>query len=391
MEQQLQAWFRYASILGIQTGNAHTPRNQHVTGLCRAHTKRRSAFSQKINVLISRLQRCYYYALLLWVFAVYINGLYWRRRIPNAMLTWLVATTLFTAQAITNVLIIAESLWKQQEHEAFLLLLQRIAFAFKLRLRQPIEQQQFLLSLRRLLCFSMAVWLVGLLLFLLTSLWLQYIGYFWYGLWFIITMRVRIIQLLIYLRLLQHYMRCLCKQLSQVVAYHSAPDSRMLDYNYARLLTLEYLLAVKEVYALLCEAFHLLNDFAGWSLYSIISCFMLDITCNIYWSELILDGSASRRYYYIASIWWIISMIAIVWHICRLSDNCKQLDRLIANLLSRIIVSNTARSLRTYRLCLQQFTMQLQLQPLEVSARGFFILDMPLLMSAPRLILIYTP
>ncbi|XP_050330046.1 putative gustatory receptor 39b [Bactrocera neohumeralis] len=325
MEQQLQAWFRYAAILGIQTGNAHKPRNQHVTGLCRAHTKRRSAFSEKINVLISCLQRCYNYALLLWVFAVYINGLYWRRRIPNTMLTWLVATILFTAQAITNVLIIAETLWKQQEHEAFLLLLQRIAFAFKLRLRQPIEQQQFLLSLRHHLCFSMAVWLLGLLLFLLTSFWLQYIGYFWYGLWFIITMRVRVIQLLIYLRLLQHYMRCLCKQLSQVVAYHTAPDSQMLDYNYAKLLTLEYLLAVKEVYALLCEAFHLLNDFAGWSLCSNISCCMLDITCNIYWSQLILDGSAKRRYYYIASIWWIISMIAMVWHICRLSDNCKQL------------------------------------------------------------------
>lgn len=325
MEQQLHVWFRYASALGIQTGSAHSPQNQQTTELYSARTKRRSAFSQTTKALFARLQRGYGYALLLWVFAVYINGLYCRRRIPSAMLTWLVATILFTVQAITNVLIIAETLWKQQEHEAFLLLLQRIAFAFKLRLRQPIEQQQFVLNLRRHLCYLLTISLMGLWLFLLTTFWLQYIGYFWYGLWFIITMRVRIIQLLIYLRVLRHYMRCLCKQLCQIVAYHTAPNSQMLDYNCAKLLTLEYLLAVKDIYALLYEAFHLLNEFAGWSLCSIITCCMLDISCNIYWSQLSLDGNASRRYYYIASVWWLCPMIAIVWHICQLSDACKQL------------------------------------------------------------------
>ncbi|XP_004536477.2 putative gustatory receptor 39b [Ceratitis capitata] len=374
MDHHLLAWFRYAVILGIHTNDL----DNYAIDLIELKTTLRRLFMHKLKLLICR---CFNYLLLLCVFAVYINGLYWRKRISGIMLTWLVATILFTSQALTNLLIIIETIWKEQEHEAFLLLLQRIELTFKLRLRYATNKRLFAAKLRRYLYYLYTISLAGLVLFLVTTFWLQYIGYFWYGLWFIITMRIRIIQLLVYLRVLQHYLPCLALRLSGIVAYRMTPNQQILDVNNKRLASLDLLLAIREIYALLFEAFQLLNEFAGWSLFSIITCYMLDITCNIYWSLLSLDGFARRRYYYISSIWWLVPMLAMVWYVCQLGESCKKLDRLLASLLRKIFVANSARFVCDYRLVLQQFTMQSKLQHIEVCAKNFFILDTRLVMS----------
>ncbi|XP_054087006.1 putative gustatory receptor 39b [Zeugodacus cucurbitae] len=374
MEQQLRTWLRYGIMHGVYLGKssdqATVPTPQQAW-----HDAPIRLFP---NALIQRVHVC---ALLCAIGTLYIHGLYWRGSEPGLMLTWVAATVIFTTQICTNFLIIMEALWKQTEHETFLLLLDEIEVSLKLRLRQHVQPQLLCKIVRTHIIYLSALSFASLALFIVTSLWLNYIGYFWHGIWTIITMRLRIIQLIVYVRVLRHYLECLCTKLGQIEAYRTAPTQQLLDINYEKLASLECLVAIKDIYTQLHKAFHLLNSFAGWSLFSIIACYMFDFTCNLYWTLLSFDGFVRRRYYYIAGPAAMLPLIALICHLCYLCDNCTKLGRTMAHLLSKIVIMSSASSLRSYRLVLYQLSTQLQLQRIEVTAQHFFVLEIRFLMT----------
>ncbi|XP_039961112.1 putative gustatory receptor 39b [Bactrocera tryoni] len=379
MEQQLRTWLRYGILHGIylgETNNGTTLQTPRIASKHQAWTGAPKKLTRK--ALLQRVHMC---ILLCAIGALYIHGLTWLDFIPGLMLTWVSATVIFTTQICTNFLIVMEALWKQPEHEAFLLLLDEIEVSLKLRLRQDVQPLLLHKIVRTHLIYLLALSLGSIMLFIITSLWLNYIGYFWHGLWSIITMRLRIIQLVIYVRVLRHYLECLCTKLRQIEAYRTAPAQQLLDINYEKLASLEYLLAIKEIYMLLHKAFQLLNSFAGWSMFSIIACYMFDFTCNLYWTLLSLDGFVRRRYYYIAGPAAMMPLIALICHLCCLCDNCTKLGRTVAHLLSKITIMSTADTLSSYRLALYQLSAQLQLQRIEVTAEHFFVLEMRFLMT----------
>ncbi|XP_050329712.1 uncharacterized protein LOC126759135 [Bactrocera neohumeralis] len=375
MEQQFRAWLRYSLVFGFYispTPNA-CKKSAQATSLSRTN--------HGFTCSLQRLKKLYLYVLLPWLCVLYVNGLASRKSISGTVLSWTVAMVDFSSQALSNIVMAAEGIWRQQQHETFLRLLHEIEFSLRLRLRLDIKLDVFLPRVRQLLRFQLWLSAICVLIFVYNFIKWQYIGYFWYSIWFAIAMRLRLIQLLIYVCVLRHYMRCLCLKLQQLVAYRMAPSQQLLDVNYEKLQTLAYLLAIKDIYDLLYKAFELLNAFAGWSLFSIIFCYMLDYGCTLYWALLSWEGYLERRNYYVACFWWLLPMTIIIWHLCYLCHNCKQLDRLIASMLCRIIVVNSSQSMCAYRMLLQQFSTQLQLQCIEVTARNFFTLNIRLIMS----------
>ncbi|XP_054729372.1 putative gustatory receptor 39b [Anastrepha obliqua] len=382
MEQKFQIWFRLCIFFGIYVlpPNRNYSTNRTSNFILTQSRKPSHCFAMS-SKSIFMLQRLYISILTLMICALYVHGLPRQNVSPTLQLTWVATVILFSCQVLTNLLILMEAIWRRSQHAAFLMLLEEIEVSFKLRLRQDVQKLTLLRSLQCLIgCFA-ALSLVGFLLFMVTSVWLNYIGYFWHGLWSILTVRVRVIQLLVYVRILRHYLECLCVKLRQIVAYRMAPEQRMLDINYEKLESLEYLLAIKETYGLIFRAFQLLNYFAGWSFLSIVICYMFDISCNIYWTLMSLDGFPNRRYFYIAGPVSLLPLITIIWHLCYLCDKCKELARNIGCLLCRLKIMSTAKSMVPYRLVLHQFSTQLQLQRIEVTAQNFFALELRLLVT----------
>ncbi|XP_053949410.1 putative gustatory receptor 39b [Anastrepha ludens] len=370
MEQQLRDWLRYTVVLGFYVSPCKHQPIKHLVWAERPKVRFRY-----------RLKIIYLYALLPWICVLYVNALIYRKFVAGVMLSWLLTMVFFSSQAFSNLLIAAEGIWRRQQHEEFLRRLQEIELSLKLRLKQDVNVGWLVRRVRCLLEYLLWLTFICYCLFIYNFAYLQYVGYFWYSIWFAITMRLRLIQLLIYVRVLQHYMKCLCMKLQQVVAYRMAPNRQLMDINYEKLQSLDYLLAIKEIYALLFKEFQLLNDFAGWSLFSIILSYMLDYGCTLYWALLSWEGYQERRKYCIACFWWFVPMTAIVWHLCLLCDNCMKLDRFIAELLSKIIITRSSKSLHSYRLLVHQFSTQLQLQYIEVTGKSFFTLNLRLLMS----------
>lgn len=329
MEQQIRVWLRYCIPLGVylRENNENTAKIITIRNNKHDRDHKQEAWSQTRQqaTVNARLQQLHVSFLLCTICVLYTHGLYWRGYIPGLMLTWITSTVIFTSQICTNLLIIMETIWKRSQHETFLTLLDEIEVSLKLRLRQDVQRLALCRNMRAHLVHLLVISLAAMTLFIITSLWLNYIGYFWHGLWSIVTMRLRLIQIIMYVRILRHYLRCLCAKLCQIEAYRRAPDQQMLDINYEKLASLEYLLAIKEIYSLLHRCFRLLNNFAGWSLFSIITCYMFDFSCNVYWTLLSFDGFARRRYYYIAGPAAMFPLIALICHLCYLCDNCMKL------------------------------------------------------------------
>ncbi|XP_067634668.1 putative gustatory receptor 39b [Eurosta solidaginis] len=258
------------------------------------------------------------YLLICVLCAIYIHGLHWRNLIPGLMLTWIASTIIFTCQVGTNFIIIYEAMHKQTEHENFLTLLDEIEVSLKLRLNLNVQQMTLLKCFRFHIISHIVIAIIPHLLYVITSVWLNYTGYFLHGLWSILTLRIRIVQVLIYVRILRHYLECLCVKMRQIEVYRRAPQQRMLDVNYERLDSLECLFAVKDIYALLHRAFVLLNSFAGWSLFCTVTSYLFDTSANLYWTLLSFDGYVRRRYYNIAGVAVIAPLIIIILHLCYL-------------------------------------------------------------------------
>ncbi|XP_053949408.1 putative gustatory receptor 39b [Anastrepha ludens] len=386
MEQQLRVWLRYTVVLGLYVSPRKRPpakKSPQLSAEAAApvHGKRLAWAGRSKLGFRYRLEIVYLNALLPWICVLYVNALIWHELVGDVMLSWLLTILFFSSQAFSSLLIAAEGIWRRQQHEEFLRRLQEIELSLKLRLKQDVNVGWLVRRVRCLLEYLLWLTFICYCLFIYNFAYLQYVGYFWYSIWFIITMRLRLIQLLIYVRVLQHYMKCLCMKLQQVVAYRMAPNRQLMDINYEKLQSLDYLLAIKEIYTLLFKEFQLLNDFAGWSLFSIVLSYMLDCGCTLYWTLLSWEAYEERRKYRIAGFWWFVPMTVIVWHLCLLCDNCMKLDRFIAELLSKIIITRPSKSLHSYRLLVHQFSAQLQLQYIEVTGKSFFTLNLRLIMS----------
>ncbi|XP_017475002.1 PREDICTED: putative gustatory receptor 23a [Rhagoletis zephyria] len=301
------------------------------------------------------------------------------RPIPGNILSWMVATIFYSSQAFSTFVIVAEGIWRQQEHEEFLRLLQEIELSLKLRLNQDVNLDWCDRKVRFLLNYLLWMSLICYYLVFYYSPTLEYNAYFWSILWFVFTMRFRLIQLLLYVRVLQHYMECLCMKVRQIVELRVAPSRQLMDVNYEKLQSLEYLQAIKEIYALLFREFQLLNDFAGWSLFGLITNYAFDFGFTAYCIIITFEGCVKHRKHYFTLLWWVLTTSVVVCHICLLCDKCKKLEHTLAALMSKIIISSSSKSLRQYRLLVHQFSTQLQLQPIEVTAKHFFTLDLRLI------------
>lgn len=336
MERQLRGWLRYCVYFGIYVGvyedtsattisetGGDTNNKIALCAIQRCHGQRPQWYRGQQNNKIFRQQRLYLWFLTLVLYTVYFLGLYTRSSYPG--ISWVAATILFTVHVLTMTLLMREAWCKQAQHDLFLQILEEIETALRLRLRHNVQSAQLLCDLRRLIVYLSVISALGFALFALTTMWLSYVDYFWFGFWLIIIIRVRVIQLIVYLCILRHFLRCLCAQLRLIVAYHTARGQTILDVDGVHLRSLKCLLAVKEIYELLHREFQLLNEFAGWSLFTSISSYLLDAICTLYWMLLSLDGFVRRRNYEIAGIFVLLPLALFLWYLMFLCDNCKQL------------------------------------------------------------------
>ncbi|XP_028901650.2 gustatory receptor 68a-like [Zeugodacus cucurbitae] len=373
MEQKLRAWLRYSLVFGLYM--SPTQRTQYINR--GATSRKRLAWVGHSQILQPQhLKIIYMYLLLMGLCAIYVRALASSKPVPG-----LASDAVTTIRALTSLVIVAEGLWRQQQHETFLRLLHDIEFSLKLRLRGDIKFDSLPSRVRWLLKYLLWLSLICFVMAVYNFSQLQYLGRYWYSIGYSIIIRFRIIQLCVYVCVLRNYLECLCMKLQQLVAYRTAPNQQLLDINYENLQSLEYLRAIKHIYDLLYKAFEQLNEFAGWSLFAIITCYILDYCCVVNWVLLSWEGYLESCSYYIPGFWWLLPITAIIWHICYLCHNCKQLDRLLATNLSRIIITSSSQSKCSYHIFLQQFCTQLELQCIDVTAKSFFILDLRLLMS----------
>ncbi|XP_069966779.1 putative gustatory receptor 39b [Bactrocera oleae] len=310
-----------------------------------AAASRRLAWLGRKQILqIQRMKAICLYVQLGGICAVFVKGLVALKPIPG-MASEAVSTLLFGLQASTSIVIVAEGLWRQQQHEEFLRLLHEIEFSLKLRLREDIKLDCWASRARWHLKYLLWLSLICFVVALYHFKQLQHLAYYWHGLWYNIIIRLRIIQLCVYVCVLRNYMECLCLKLQQLVAYRTAPSLQLLDINYEKMQTLAYLLAIKDIYDLLYKAFELLNEFAGWSLCAIITCYILDFGCMSYWVLLSYKGFLESSTYYVAGFWWLVPMTAMIWHICYLCYKCTQLvsTKNRHNLFIQLICKHTFR------------------------------------------------
>ncbi|XP_017474673.1 PREDICTED: putative gustatory receptor 39b [Rhagoletis zephyria] len=331
MKQALRIWLRVCLFFGIYVKSTQDDADNNNTPERKRKYFRAAPNRKHSNCLVARCrcifrpQHLYIFLLTLMLCTLYAHGIHWRRSVPTLQLTCIVSVILFTFQLGTNLLIIMEAVCRHSQHTAFLQLLEQIEVCFKLCLRQDVQKSALLTDVYFLTGSLVAFSLITFALFMVTSFWINYIGFFWHGLWSILTLRVRLIQLLIYVRILQHYLQCLCAKLEQIVAYHLAAQRKILNISYERLASLEYLLAIGEVHDGIYKAFALLNYFAGWSLFGIVICYIFDMTCNIYWMLLSLDGFPNRQNYYIAGPLTFVPLVVIIGYLCYLCEKCKEL------------------------------------------------------------------
>lgn len=320
--EYLRVWLRCCTIFGIYVSS----RSEHALREAsqRQPTQRRAVWLSEPLIITFVLERMYVALLALIACTLYVHGLYARKIEDGLALTWLVATLVYTTQLLTHLAIFMEALWKRVENETFLQLLAEIEVSLQLRLNCDTRQHALRQSLRRWLLGLVTLSLVGFVIFTSVSVLLNDIGYLWHAAFSLLTLRMRILQLLLYACILRHYMECLCFKLRQLVAYRTAPERRVLDVNYEKLESLTFLLAFKENYALIFKAVGLFNNFAGWSLFGIIFGYMLDFTCHVYWSLLGLDGYGSR-YTFVVGLPAVLPFSVIVWQLCFVCDQCKEL------------------------------------------------------------------
>ncbi|XP_036213612.2 putative gustatory receptor 39b [Bactrocera oleae] len=378
MEQQLRAWLRCSLVFGLYMSPASS--TQYTNNKSAALSKRLTWLERKQILQQQRLKEIYLHLLFVGLCVTYVKALATRKPIPGVA-SLAACTLIFSLQALSSIVIVAEGLWRQQQHEAFLRLLHEIEFSLKLRLRGDITLDCWASRVRWHLKYLLWLSLICFVVAVYHFMQLQHLGYYWHAIWYNIIIRLRIIQLCIYVCVLRNYLECLCMKLQQLVAYRTAPSQQLLDINYEKMQTLAYLLAIKDIYDLLYKTFELLNEFAGWSLFVIITCYILDYGCALYFSLLSYEGFLESSAYYVPAFWWLVPMTATIWHICYLCHDCTQLDRLLAARLRRLIIMSSSRSVRSYRTLLQRFSTQLELQYIVVTGRNFFILDLRLIMA----------
>ncbi|XP_050329079.1 putative gustatory receptor 39b [Bactrocera neohumeralis] len=388
MERQLRGWLRYCTYFGIYVGafeDSSLRVTIHNVNSTSSHfaieTRRRAQWCRRAAICSTLTrQRLYLCLLMLVLGVVYTHGLITRATMPG--ISWVAATLLYSLHVMAVLFILLEAWHKQAQHDRFLQLLEQIEVTLRLRLQHKVQHAVLFNGLRRLIAYLLVFSMLGFALFALSTMWLPYVDYFWHGIWLIIIIRIRLIQLIVYLCILRHFLQCLCTRLRSIVAARLSLRCQILDVDCERLCLLQRLLAVKEIYELLHKEFQLLNDFAGWSLFASISSYLLDAICTLYWMLLSIEGFVRRRHYEIAGLFMLLPLAAILWYLMYLCDNCQQLARSVSQLLSKLMIINSAnRALRPQRLLLYQFSAQLQIQRIEVSAHSFFILEMRFLIA----------
>ncbi|XP_049310824.1 putative gustatory receptor 39b [Bactrocera dorsalis] len=359
MERQLRGWLRYCTYFGIYVG-AFEDSNLRVT----AHnvnstssnfaidTRKRAQWCRRAETCSTLMrQRLYLYLLTLVLGVLYTHGLITRATMPG--ISWVAATLLYSLHVMAVLFILLEALHKQAQHDRFLQVLEQIEVTLRLRLQQKVQHEVLFNGLRQLIAYLFVFSMLGFALFALSTIWLPYADYFWHGIWLVIIIRIRLIQLIVYLCILRHFLQCLCARLRSIVAARLTLRRQILDVDCERLCSLQRLLAVKEIYELLHKEFQLLNEFAGWSLFASISSYLLDAICTLYWMLLSIDGFVRRRHYEIAGLFMLLPLVVILWYLMYLCDNCQQLVRIYIYFLHLLIlILHTSRRALCPNCCL---------------------------------------
>ncbi|XP_005191420.2 putative gustatory receptor 39b [Musca domestica] len=295
------------------------------------------------------------------------------------IISWFVSAFVFVSQIFSHLVMMWECLAKQREHTEFLRLLDEIEVAFKLKLRTDIGRDLLAQKLRRILFSLAAISILGLIIFGIHTSFMDDQGYFWWALFAILAMRMRFLQLQMYVELLNHYLWSLNRKLQQVVCLKTEEEAQLLDVDYKQLETLEYLNHIKELYSSIYEAFHCLNEFGQASMFAVTASYFLDCTCHIYWCLLALDKlfpSASI----VLSISTIIPLSLNSYKFCYTCQLVKQECRLTALLVTRLNVSDSNHNClelqKNYKSLVHDFSLQLLHQRIVVTGKRFFNFDL---------------
>uniref|UniRef100_A0A1I8Q4A3 Gustatory receptor n=1 Tax=Stomoxys calcitrans TaxID=35570 RepID=A0A1I8Q4A3_STOCA len=308
----------------------------------------------------------------------------------NFIISWFVAAFVLVSQIFTHMVMMWESLTKQQQHNAFLRHLNDIEVAFKLRLRMDIGKVKIMKKLTKALIILSIISVGGLIIFGVGVIISNDPGYFWWAIFAILAMRLRLLQGQFYVELLAHYVMSLNQKLNQVVRLKTKGDQPFLDTDNRNLRTLEYLNHIKELYSNIYEAFYCFNEIAQTSLFASTVSYFLDCTCHIYWSLLVMDKLLPTTSILFA-LATIIPLCTNLYKFCYVCQQVKEESRRTSVLVSRLAVADSPYTgldlQQNYKALVYDFSLQLIHQHFVVTGKRFFNFDLQCIFGICVLIL----
>ncbi|KAM7348600.1 putative gustatory receptor 39b [Cochliomyia hominivorax] len=292
------------------------------------------------------------------------------------IISWAVATIVFISQVCTHIIIMCETLSKNQEHKDFLNMLDKIDVDFKILLKMNVNKTRIINRFRKNFIVLNVISKSCLLLFALIFYIFSDTGYFWWALISILAMRFRFLQLIVYVEILKYYVQGLNLKLRQVVSLKMEEQKQLLDIDYKPLESLEVIKNIKHIYAAIYEASTLMNEFAQSSLFAASASNFLDFTCHIYWTLLVMDNLLSI-YNVFASTTTILPLGLFIYKFCASCQVIKEEGHQTSLLLSRLISCNIGpRAHSRYKNLIHDFSLQIMHQRIVFTEKRFFNFDL---------------
>lgn len=134
---------------------------------------------------------------------------------------------------------------------------------------------------------------------------------------------------------------------------------------------------LKKLYSLLWEISFKMNDCFGWSQLANVGVNFLTLTCNFYW----IYGTLyyQTNLFATESILCAVSPVTISLIFYYECENCLKVSKTIGLYLHKMQKSCFMAQNRSFTNTLQQFSLQIIIQPIEFDAKGFFKMNYDLL------------
>ncbi|XP_037959267.1 putative gustatory receptor 39b [Teleopsis dalmanni] len=222
---------------------------------------------------------------------------------------------------------------------------------------------------------------VGIIIASLVICLQNYTAYFLYSIPSLLVLRGRFLQIMVYIDHIVMYMEMLNLKLKSVVNCKIRKEHIHLDLNYDAIESLEYLLQLKNIYNEIYELVIHFNEFCGWSMFSLFTINFVDIIVNVYWIFMtIVDLYPFSMIYFTTSL--VMPLIVIVVMICYSGEYCKREHlntmKFVQRLLCTSCYDNTTKA---YNNLVAEFCTQIKQDPLLITPKEFFTIDLQLLMQ----------